>query len=383
MIAFSRAAWTRLSICRDVLRMFPAPFVWLSTYNQTTNANRREGQSRFVIHPAHHFVRVVALAVLLAGGIALLGDGSSAARQATPSTTGRTAAGLGNGAGGPFAVGEVVIRFVDTGRLVHFPRRRPQPRPLVTVIRYPALGDPSWVDGLRIAPAKSSGPFPLVVFGHGFDSTPAVYARLLEAWARAGYVVAAPIFPLSNANAPGGADESDIVNQPADMSYVITRMLAASAAGHGVLSGLIDPHEVAVAGQSDGAATALATAYDTRYLDRRVDAAVILSGAEVLPGEYFRDPNPPLLATQGTADAVNRPRYTYDFFHAAHTPKFLLRLLGARHIGPYTNEQPQLGVVERVTVAFLDRYLKRLPGSRSRLWRDADVPGVATLTNGL
>jgi dienelactone hydrolase len=333
-----------------------------------------------VINPPLHFVRVVALALLLAGAIALVGDGSSAARQTAQSAAGRAADDLGDG--GPFAVGKLVIRFIDTRRLVHFPRRRPQPRPLVTVIRYPATGDPSRVDGLDSPPARSSGPFPLVVFGHGFDSTPAVYARLLQAWARAGYVVAAPLFPLSNANAPGGADESDIVNQPADMSFVITRILAASAADHGILSGLVDPHEIAVSGQSDGAATARATAYDRRYLDRRVDAAVILSGAEVLPGEYFRDANPPLLASQGTADVVNLPKYTYDFFHAAHTPKFLLRLLGARHLGPYTNEQPQLGVVERVTIAFLDRYLKRLPGSRSRLWSTADVPGIATFSNG-
>lgn len=274
------------------------------------------------------------------------------------------------------------MHFVDTSRLVRFPGRRPQPRPLTTVILYPAVGAPSRVEALA-RPATSAGPFPLIVFGHGYDSTPRVYARLLDAWASAGYVVAAPVFPLSNEDAPGGADESDIVNQPADMSFVITRMLAATATDHGILSRLVDPHEVAVSGQSDGAATALATAYDTRYADPRVDAAIILSGAEIMPGRYFRGRNPPLLATQGTADRVNLPRYTYDFFHAARTPKFLLRLLGARHIGPYTDEQPQLGVVERVTLAFLDRYLKRLPGTRSLLWRAGDTPRVAKLTNGL
>lgn len=283
---------------------------------------------------------------------------------------------------GPFAVGKLVVRFVDRSRLVHFPGRPPQPRPLMTVILYPAIGGESGADATAGRPARSAGPFPLVVFGHGFDSSPQVYARLLEAWARAGYVVAAPVFPLSNDDAPGGADESDIVNQPADMSFVITQVLAAAAADHGVLSHLVDPHEVAVAGQSDGAATALATAYDPRYLDPRVDAAVILSGAEIMPGDYFHGRNPPLLATQGTADQINRPQYTYQFFRAAHSPKFLLKLLGARHIGPYTDEQPQLGVVERVTIAFLDRYLKRLPGTRRQLWRAGDTPRVARLTNG-
>ncbi|HWF52334.1 MAG TPA: hypothetical protein VG294_16960 [Solirubrobacteraceae bacterium] len=282
----------------------------------------------------------------------------------------------------PFAVGEIVVRYIDASRTVRFPGQAPQPRPLATVIRYPAAGDPSQVDVRGAPPATSSGPFPLIVFGHGFNVTPAIYARLLEAWARAGYVVAAPVFPLTNKNAPGGANESDIVNQPRDMSFVITQMLAASALTRGILSHLVDPHAIAVAGQSDGGETALATAYDSYYLDRRVDAAVILSGAR-LPssGFYFRRPSPPLLATQGTADVINLPQNTYAFFHAAPPPKFLLRLLGAPHLGPYTDEEPQLGVVERESVAFLDRYLKRLSGARARMISAGGVPGVATLSS--
>jgi len=324
-------------------------------------------------------VRVLTPALALAGIFALQGGGPSPARPASPTPSSRTADLL---APGPFAVGKIVIRFTDSRRHVHFRGRPPEARQLVTVIRYPALGNPDRVDVPAAQPATASGPFPLVVFGHGYDSSPAIYARLLQAWTRAGYVVAAPVFPLSNEDAPGGADESDIVNQPADMSFVITRLLAATEADDGILSRLIDSHEVAVAGQSDGAATALATAYDSRYRDPRVQAAVILSGAEIMPGSYFQGTNPPLLATQGTADPINKPKYTYEFFDAAHAPKFLLRLLGARHIGPYTDEQPQLGDVERVTIAFLDRYLKRLPDARRRLWLAGDTSGVSTLTNG-
>lgn len=333
-------------------------------------------------NPARDLARVSALAVLLAGTIALAGVGSSAASHTTSSATNRPVDNPSySGAHARFGVGEIVVRFIDTSRFVQLPGKRPQPRPLVTVIRYPAIGDPSHVEGPGAPPAKSSGPFPLVVFGHGFNVTPAIYARLLQAWASAGYVVAAPIFPLTNKNAPGGANESDIVSQPADMRVVITRMLAASAARRGILSRLLDPHEIAVSGQSDGGMTALATAYNTHYLDRRVGAAIILSGAELpSPAAYFPVRSPPLLAAQGTADTVNLPQDTYDFFHAAHSPKFLLRLLGAPHLGPYTSEQPQLGVVERVTIAFLDRYLKRLPGTRIRLWRAANVPGLARLS---
>jgi dienelactone hydrolase len=281
----------------------------------------------------------------------------------------------------PFAVGERTVSFVDPSRLVRFPGRAPEPRNLVTVIRYPAQGPADRFDVRDAAPQRGGGPFPLIVFGHGFAVTPAYYAELLRTWARAGYVVAAPVFPLENQHAPGGPDESDLVNQPRDMSLVITRMLAANSNRHAFFAGLIDPRRIAVSGQSDGGETALAVAYDRFYIDRRVDAAIILSGAEIpgVGGFDFPSPSPPLLASQGTADTINQPKYTYQFFNLAPQPKYLLRLLGAPHLPPYTYEQPQLGIVERVTIAFLDHYLKRLGGSLTRMLAAGRVAGVSAI----
>jgi predicted dienelactone hydrolase len=111
------------------------------------------------------------------------------------------------------------------------------PRSFDTVIRYP-VGLP--------------GPFPLIVFGHGYNVTPAPYHDLLDAWARAGYVVAAPIFPLENANAPGGANENDLPNQPEDMSLVISSLTRPPTPDAARIAGLVNPSEIAVAGQSDG-----------------------------------------------------------------------------------------------------------------------------------
>ena len=281
-----------------------------------------------------------------------------------------------------FGVGEIVVTYTDYSRRVGFPGRRPVPRQLVTVIRYPAAIDRSRVDVLGAPPAKSTGPFPLVVFAHGYDITPAPYAGLLRAWVQAGYVVAAPIFPLSNAAAPGGPDETDLVNQPTDVSFVITQMLRGDARRRGVLSHLLNPHAVAIAGQSDGGSTALAAAYNEHYVDHRIDAAIILSGAMIpgIGGYTFPPTSPPLLAAQGTGDTVNAPASTYHFFALAPEPKFLLLLLGAPHLGPYTDEQPQLGIVERTTTAFLDRYLKHAAGAASRMQHAGNVPRLARLS---
>ena len=284
-----------------------------------------------------------------------------------------------------YAVGLRIISFVDTSRTLVFKRkhrheREREPRTLLTEVLYPALGTPGATDVPDAPAASVDGPFPLVVFGHGFKVTPARYARLLQSWARAGYVVAAPTFPGENPAAPGGPQESDVVNEPGDMSFVISRLLALNA-GSGPLSHLIDPSSIAVAGHSDGAATALAVAYDPRFRDPRVRAAVILSGAELTSlGKFaFSAGGPPLLATQGTADTMNLPSDTYHYFVAAWPPKYLLRLLGATHLPPYTDQGPDLEIVERATRAFLDAYLKQTPGALAQLRIDGIVPGRASL----
>jgi dienelactone hydrolase len=280
-----------------------------------------------------------------------------------------------------FAVGLFTVRLVDTSRLVQLAAGRSERRLLLTYVRYPALGPPGASDRPHAPSARRDGPFPLVIFGHGFAVTPGIYERLLRAWARAGYVVAAPVFPLENADAPGGPNEADLINQPADMSFVIAQLLAESRSASSPLSGLVDPTRIAVSGQSDGGDTALAVAYNPSYRDPRVGAAVILSGAE-LPGSgtyVFSHGEPPLLAIQGTADTVNPPSLTREFFQPAQRPKYLLTLLGAEHLPPYTNQQPELSIVERVSTAFLDAYLKRRSSALRRLANDVKGSGTATL----
>jgi dienelactone hydrolase len=242
----------------------------------------------------------------------------------------------------PASVQLRVLRLVDHSRRAHFRNGTSGPRVLVTYVRYPTRGH---------------GPFPLIVFSHGFALTPQIYARLLDTWTRAGYVVAAPVFPVENPNAPGGPDQSDLRNEPADISYVISRLIAPTTP----LRGLVDPKKIAVAGQSDGAVAALSVAYDGRFRDRRIDAAVILSGAA--PAGFAPPPpgSPPLLAAQGTADPINSPSSTADYYRLMRQPKLLLWLIGASHLPPYTTDDRWATVVDRTTTAFLDHCLRGAP----------------------
>jgi predicted dienelactone hydrolase len=272
---------------------------------------------------------------------------------------------------GPFAVGLRILRLVDHSRLIGA-----EPRTLVTVVRYPAVGTPSARDLPNAQPERAGGPFPLIIFAHGYRLAPYTYTQLLQAWAHAGYVVAAPAFPLTNADAPV-VDRSDVINQPQDVRFVISRLLAQRNAP---LGGLIDGTRIALGGHSDGVDSALAVAYG-KFRDRRVRAALGFSGAEISAFTGFNGSSRgvPLLAAQGTADSVNSPSGTYSYFADAPRPKYLLMLLGAAHTAPYQDDQPYLGIVERVSTAFLDSYVKGDPAARQQLAARGSVPGLSTL----
>jgi dienelactone hydrolase len=260
-------------------------------------------------------------------------------------------------------VGLHVLHLVDRSRIARFRNGTSGPRKLTTYVRYPRTGKP---------------PFPLVVFCHGFALLPSTYGRLLDAWTRAGYVVASPVFPVENKDAPGGPDEADLINQPDDVSFVISQLLRMDRDRRSRLHDLIDPDRIAVAGHSDGGETAFAVAYERHYLDRRVRLAIVLSGAPLPPEPVVsRRASPPLLAAQGSADTINPPNVTRQLFLDAAPPKYLLILLRAGHLPPYTDDRRHLTVVEHVTIAFLNHYFKHAP--LDQLLAAGKTRGVAKL----
>ena len=120
-------------------------------------------------------------------------------------------------------------------------------------------------DGRSWSPRSTSppvpGPFPLITFSHGWAGHPRKFTQLFEAWAEAGYVVAAPAFPLSNDQAPGGATSDDVTNQPGDISFVIDEVLAASEDAADPLYGAVDPDHIGTAGLSLGGVTTYGLAF--------------------------------------------------------------------------------------------------------------------------
>jgi hypothetical protein len=208
------------------------------------------------------------------------------------------------------------------------------------------------------------------------------YADLLKYWASAGYVVVVVDFPLADCRAGSTATESDLLNEPNDLSYVITRMLALSRAGHGLFAGLLNPRQIAIAGQSDGGDVVAAIAANTCCADRRVAAVAVESGAEWPPmaGVYFAHRTVPMLFSQGSADTINPPGCSADLYLADRSrARYYLDLFGATHTEPYWGITRYERIVARVTLAFFDRYVLGLRAQAAAMRRQGNMNGLAAL----
>lgn len=257
------------------------------------------------------------------------------------------------------------------------------PRVLVAHIFYPAARPSPNGQRSVATSAQADGPFPLLIFGPGFEQPTMSYELLFKHWARSGFVVAALTFPGTAPGALGGATENDLINQPGDVTYAITALEQLSSQPNHVLSAMVNPKEVAVVGQSDGGNTALAVGYNTTYRDPRVKAVVILSGAEYgIPGaSWFPSGSPPLLAFQGTNDKTNYSQWTNDYFARASPPKYLDCLQGADHLDGYVVASPYEKVVATVTTDFFDAKLYHLAGGIHQMQSDGTIPGTAAFAS--
>jgi len=340
---------------------------------------------------------VALLIVALVVGIASLvsGGGPSAKKPARSTTTTPTRLR-------PTGIGLRTVTWTDTnpsaGLVVNpAPGGSAGPRTLVTEIWYPSIGGSEKTPTTGAEPDYRGGPFPVIVFAHGFDTLPATYTPLLASWVRAGFVVVAPLFPDENANkinslgsrtaTQSEVAESDVVNEPYDIAWVAGEVESgaggAPSSGASWLKGLAEPGKIAIAGHSDGAQAVAALVYSGKYasaydeLAARPFGVVILSGSE-LAGTYAPPANPPpLLFVQSAADSCNLPQDAATLLHDAGGG-FYLKLIGAHHFSPYAGKGPAAPVVERLTVAFLKKALVGTP-SVSELSPSATAPDIATL----
>lgn len=236
------------------------------------------------------------------------------------------------------------------------------------------------------APLITRGPFPLIVFSPGFDIDPGAYGTLVGRWASLGFVVAVPHYPFTAAGAPGGVNESDIVQHPADLEATIDELITASSSPGTLLSRMIDPSRIGVAGHSDGGDVTDATVSNSCCRDPRIRAAAILSGAELTSfGGAYGSARVPLLVVQGDSDSINPPACSEQIYNTGGAARLYLDLRGAGHLPPYTavpSGALYQEAVDQVTALFWAAYLDGEVSAASALAVHAGVASPASLTDG-
>ena len=248
-------------------------------------------------------------------------------------------------------------------------------RNIPTLLCFPTLNGTS-------GPAIQYGPFPFVVFSQGFDVSYRSYLSLVDYWVQNGFVVAMPQYPGTDPASPTGVNRADIVNHPADLSYVIDYFINESK-NSGEFHNLINDNEIGAAGQSDGGDVTLAATVDSVYKDPTIKAIVLLSAAEysAFSGTYFSAPQVPIYISQGTNDTINPPYCSIQIYDSASAPKYYVELMGADHLIAYTQNNSYATVVDQTTTTFLDQYLLN-QNVIGNLQTQADVSGVSTLITG-
>lgn len=297
-----------------------------------------------------------AVAVLLV--LAACGGGDDSASSTTPPT---------DAAEPPFPTASIVEDLVDDSR--------------------PTVG----ADGSEVAPARTitttvwypegaDRPVPLVVLAHGFTGHPDKFDELASAWASAGYVVAAPAFPLTNRDAPGGAVLADYRAQPADVSFVIDEVLAAAEDPSGLLDGLVDGDHVGVAGHSLGGITTLGAGFNSCCRDERIDAVVVMDATELEFEGTYDYAGTPTMVLHGDVDELVPHAAGVALYERVAPPKYLVTIIGGTHSAPFEDDpHPADAAVVDMTTLFWDGYLGEDPDAVSALVEDGTVEGVTTL----
>ena len=152
-------------------------------------------------------------------------------------------------------------------------------------------------------PASDDGPFPLVLFAHGFGAYPTEYQTILTHLASWGFVVAGPGLRRARAASrrsrraaavtprprrsirrpPRRRPQTRVADEAAIMSQARELLAAEGTKAGGLLEGIVDATNVGTAGHSAGVTSAVAAA----ATDPNVKTFVAMSGGRA-PGAHER-----------------------------------------------------------------------------------------------
>jgi predicted dienelactone hydrolase len=126
-----------------------------------------------------------------------------------------------------------------------------------------------------------------------------------EHLASLGYIVVAANFPLTNYFTPGKPTLADVVNQPADVSFLLDTLLKWNETPESPFFKKVDPSRVAAVGLSLGGLTTTLVSFHPKLRDPRIKVAVSIAGPTYMFNEtFFGFASLPFMMVAGGADAI-------------------------------------------------------------------------------
>jgi len=233
---------------------------------------------------------------------------------------------------GPHGVGVTTIELVDTtrptaanGDFAGVPERRMQ-----VEIWYPAAAGAASPEERDAA--LDGGPYPLIVFAHGFSSIRTQSATYTRHLASHGYIVASPDFPGSYGGAGGGPRLRAVIDQPSDVSFIIDELLLRNDEPDGLFARAIDPERIGMTGHSLGGLTTLMTTYGPLRDDRILAALPISPPGCFFEADAFAGVTTPLMVLGGSEEVIVDPTSIRKPYDLANAPRYFVELGGADHI---------------------------------------------------
>ena len=190
------------------------------------------------------------------------------------------------------------------------------------------VNPPFLTDAYRDAPASKAGPFPLVLFAHGFASFRNQSTFLTTHLASWGFVVASVDYLERGLAAALGVQPDPTIEDTELTRRVVALLASENEREGGLLQGRVATDRIAITGHSAGGGTAIRFGGEpdvVTYIP--LSAGVSSDGTVTLPDR-------PSLWITGSIDAVVDPERSANAFAEASAPARFVSIENMGHLGP-------------------------------------------------